>query len=112
MPASVSGMGAGGNGSQNLSQAVHSVARPGTSRIPAKTLPSRARRAPGKPEQYKQVDRGVFQEIDAVGEQRHRADRRRDGEFHAEIAEVERGNQPDGLSQASRHVEPAHLFGY
>ena len=43
-PVSVSGMGAGGSGSQNLSQAVHSVARPGTSRMPAKTLPSKARR--------------------------------------------------------------------
>jgi hypothetical protein len=37
-------MGAGGSGNQNLSQAVHSVARPGTSRMPASTMPRRARR--------------------------------------------------------------------
>ena len=34
------------------------------------------------------VDRGVFKEIDAVGEQRNRADRQGDGELDPEIAEV------------------------
>jgi hypothetical protein len=35
--------GAGGTGDMNLSHAVQSVARPGTSRIPASAMPSRAR---------------------------------------------------------------------
>jgi hypothetical protein len=45
------------------------------------------------------IERGVFEEIDAVGEQRHRADGNGDGELDAEISEVEEGDQKDGLAQ-------------
>src|SRR6476659_7237668 len=78
VPASVSGMGAGGSGSQNLSQAVHSVAKPGTSRMPASTMTRRGRRgAPRQRDEDEQIDRRVFEEVDAVGEQRNRTDRKR-----------------------------------
>src|SRR5437660_1158855 len=52
-------------------------------------------RAPAERGQDQEIDRRVFQEIDAVGEQRDRADRQRHGEFHAEIAKVERSHQPN-----------------
>jgi len=39
-----------------------------------------------------QIDRRVFEEIDRVGEQRHRTDRSRDSELDPEIAEIERRN--------------------
>src|SRR6476469_6020280 len=94
VPASVSGMGAGGSGSQNLSQAVHSVAKPGTSRMPASTMPRRARRGALHVSATK-----MSRLIDAVGEQRNRTDRKRDREFHAEIGEIEQCNHEDGAAQ-------------
>src|SRR5262249_11550336 len=45
------------------------------------------------------VDRCVFEKVDTVGEQRHRTDRRRDGELDAEIAEVEQRHQGDGATK-------------
>jgi len=42
-PVSDRGSGAGGIGATNFPHAVHSVARPGTSSIPARTIPRRAR---------------------------------------------------------------------
>ena len=39
--------------------------------------------APSQCERNEVVDRRVFEEIDAVGEQRHRLDRKRDGKFDA-----------------------------
>ena len=44
-PASDRANGDGGAGSTNFPQAVHSVARPGTSRISASAMPTRERRA-------------------------------------------------------------------
>src|SRR4051794_9882717 len=42
-PASESGTGSGATGTQNFSHAVQSVAKPGTRRIPASSIPTRAR---------------------------------------------------------------------
>jgi len=42
-PARESGTGSGGTGTLNFSHAVQSVANPGTSRIPASAMPTRAR---------------------------------------------------------------------
>ena len=56
------------------------------------------RAAPCRPAQCdcdQQIDRRIFQKIDAVREQGHRPDRGRDGELDAEVAEVQDGNDPD-----------------
>ena len=42
---------------------------------------------------------GVLEEVDAVGEQRHRADRERDRELDAEIGEVEDRDGGDRTAQ-------------
>jgi hypothetical protein len=67
--------------------------------MPASTMPRRARRAPRQRDEDEQIDRRVFEEVDAVGEQRNRADRERDREFHAEIGEIEQCNHEDGAAQ-------------
>jgi hypothetical protein len=42
-PAKDKGIGSGGNGARNFSQAVQRVARPGIKRMPASAIPTRAR---------------------------------------------------------------------
>ena len=54
---------------------------------------SAPRRRPCDGNEDQQVNRRVFEEVDAVGKQRHRADRQRHRELDAEIAEIE---QRDG----------------
>ena len=87
---------------ENFCTAVHSAARPGTRRMPARTMPSRARFFALQPSADKdqEVDRRVFEEIDAVGEERDGADPKRDGELHAEIGEVQKRDDENGAAQA------------
>ena len=58
-------------------------------------------RAPAERREDQEIDGGVFEEIDTVGEQRHRADGEGDGELHPEITEVEQRHEPHGTAQAS-----------
>ena len=59
------------------------------------------RRRPCHGEEDQQVDGGVFEEIDAVGEQRDRTDGQRHGKLDAEIREIEQGDGQYDAAQGS-----------
>src|SRR5882724_6481360 len=69
-------------------------------------------RAPAQGCENQEIDRSIFEKVDAVGKQRDRPDAERDRKFDSEIGEVERGHQPDGPVQISCHVARCRLFGY
>ena len=112
-PASESGSGSGGTGTLNLSHAVQSVARPGTSSIARQSHadPRPGDCAPAKRQHDQEVDRGVLEEVDAVREQRHRADRQRHRELDAEIGEVEQGHPTDDFAGARREAVAYTFIG-
>jgi len=56
-------------------------------------------RGPVEGEEDQGVDRGIFEEIDAVGEQRDRTDMEGDCELDAEIGEVEQRDDEDGAAE-------------
>jgi len=45
-----------------------------------------------------QVDGRIFEEVHAIGEEGHRIDAQSDGEFHAEIAQVQHSDDENALS--------------
>ena len=55
----------------------------------ASSIPSLARSRGGETQsgEDQQIDRAVFEKIDAVGEERDRTDRERDGEFDPEVCQ-------------------------
>jgi hypothetical protein len=50
-------------------------------------------RAPSKGGEDQEIDRRIFQKIDAVREQRHRADGKGNGELDAKVPEVEQSDE-------------------
>jgi hypothetical protein len=44
--------------------------------------PRPPRRAPSQSGENQEIDRGIFQKVDAIGEQRNGANRQRDGKLH------------------------------
>jgi hypothetical protein len=66
-------------------------------------MPTRARASAlqDSAKNNEKIDRGVFEEIDAVGEQRHGTDGEGDGELDPEISEVEQADQQDSLAEAA-----------
>ncbi len=96
----------------NFSHAVHSVARPGMSRMPASAIPRRARLA-ALHQRYgdQKIHRRVFEEIDAVGEKRDRADGAGNGELDAEKGQVQDGNDNDDPPQLHVHRSRLSVSG-
>jgi hypothetical protein len=80
-----------------LAAAIWRVERMGT--IMQNRLSARCQR-----EEDQHVDRGVFEKVDAVGEQRHLAESKRDGELDAEVREIEDRHQSHGPAQAAVFV--------
>jgi hypothetical protein len=65
----------------------------------ARPMPARAvLRAPSKGGEDQEIDRRIFQNIDAVREQRHRADGNGNGELDAKVPEVEQSNEADNAA--------------
>ena len=116
IPVSVSGKGAGGTGDASFCHAVQSPASAGARRMTASTMPSMSAspRAPADRNRDQDIDRGIFEKIDAVGKQRDRADRKRDRELDAEIGEIQSGDHQHRAAQsraclalAQSHPHPA-----
>ena len=54
---------------------------------------------PVKRRQDKEIDRGIFEKVDAVRKQRDGADQAGDGKLNSEISEVQNGDEPNDLPQ-------------
>ena len=51
--------------------------------------PRPPRRAPSQSGENQEIDRGIFQKVDAIGEQRYGANRQRDGKLNPEVRQVD-----------------------
>jgi hypothetical protein len=69
--------------------------------------------AGGPSERYQdqEVDRGVLEEIDAVGKKRHRADGERDCKLDTEIGEIEKSDETNHSPQVLFMGWHIHLVG-
>src|SRR5262245_66106289 len=61
--------------------------------------PRAIERGPAQGYYNQEIERGILEEIDTVGKERHRADCQGDGELDTEISKVEERDQKDGLAQ-------------
>ncbi len=59
-------------------------------------------RCPAKSGGDQEIDRGIFEEIDAVGEKGDGTDMKRDSKLDAEVSEVKDSNRKDNFAEA-RH---------
>jgi hypothetical protein len=69
-------------------------------------MPTRARSTARGEDQ--EIDRGIFQKVDAIGEQGNRTDYKGNGELNPEIGQVEKRYKADGAAQSVIGRQPIH----
>ena len=91
-PVSVSGMACGATGDENFCKRSPERREPRHEKNAGErhAKPRAVSRVPTERDEDQEVDGGVLEEIDAVGEERNGADAKRDGELDAEIGEVQK----------------------